>query len=308
MDFWSIASRILSLFIIMAIGFIMNKVGVIDEIATARFTKLVLNITVPAQIITAFINNRGVVSSSEVISGMLIAACLFPVYALLGALLLGVIRVPKKQRGTYIFMCMFCNVGFMGYPVITAIFGEQAMIYAVLLNAVFNLYMFSVGVILIRGEKKDVKLDPKTLLHNVPLMASALSIVLFFTSIRFPEPLMTSLDYLGDVTTPVAMLVLGATIGSMHIRELLDDWRTYVFTAFRLLVIPGVIYLLLRLIPGMPSMMKGTFLILSAMPVATTATMMAIEYEGDVKLASKGIFFSTICSVLTIPLVAMLCQ
>ena len=307
MDFLSIAGRIMSLFIIMIIGVILYKTGMIDKGTNAKLTKLVLNVTVPAQIVIAFISNRGVVSTGEVFSGMLLAALLFPVYALIGMILTLVTRAPKEQRGIYVYMCMFCNVGFMGYPVITAIFGEQAMIFAVLLNVVFNLYMFSVGVFLIQGKKGEVKLNPKSLL-NVPLISSVLSIILFFTGINLPQTVMASLDYLGDVTTPIAMIVLGVSIASMNIRELLDDWRMYIFVVFRLMLIPVVIYALLRLFPGMPAMMKGTFLILSSMPVATTATMMAIEYEGDVKLASKGVCLSTICSVITIPLVAMFCH
>lgn len=307
MDFYTIAGRMLSLFFIMLIGYIMRKAKVIDEEANVRFTKLVLNITVPAQVLTAFLTNRGIMGTGELLLNFALSAAVFGVYGVLAVLFLMLTKVPKKQRGTYAFMTMFSNVGFMGYPVITAVFGSQAMIYAVILNVVFNLVVYSAGIFMIGGGSGTFRFRPGVL-FNIPLGASLISILLYFTSITFPAPVMESLNYLGNVTTPVAMLVLGSTIASMPVKELFDDWRIYLFTAFRLLGIPLVIYLLLRQVGPAADLMKGTLIILSAMPVATNSTMLAIEYHGDVRLASKGVFFSTILSVLTIPFMAILCR
>lgn len=307
MDFYTIAGRMLSLFFIMIVGYIMRKAKVIDEAANVRFTKLVLNITVPAQVLTAFLTNRGIMGTGELAFNFALSVAVFAVYGILAVLFLILTKVPKEQRGTYAFMTMFSNVGFMGYPVITAVFGSRSMIYAVILNVVFNLVVYSAGIAMIGGGSGTFRFRPGVLL-NIPLGASLISILLYFTEITFPAPVMESLNYLGNVTTPVAMLILGSTIASMPVKELFDDWRIYLFTAFRLLAIPFVIYLLLKLVHPAADLMKGTLIILSAMPVATNSTMLAIEYKGDVHLASKGVFFSTILSVLSIPFMAMLCQ
>lgn len=119
--------------------------------------------------------------------------------------------------------------------------------------------------------------------------------------------LVTSLNYLGNLTTPLAMLILGATIASMPVKELFDDWRIYVFTLFRLGVIPLAVMAVLRALNLTTPEITGIMIVLAAMPVATNTTMLAIEYGGNLHLASKGIFFSTILSVITIPVVAMLC-
>lgn len=307
MDFMSITSRMLSLFLIMVVGYIMRKANVIDEEANVRYTRLVLNITVPAQVITSFISNRGIVPVSEVFSGFGLSIGVFVVYFILAGLLVLLLPMPEEQKGTYAFMVLFSNVGFMGYPVITSIFGDRAMIYAVIMNVVFNIVLYSVGIVLISSGSGKFHFNPRLLL-NMPLISSVLSFLMFFMGITLPDTVMTSLNYLGNVTTPVAMLVLGSTIAGMPVKELFDDWRIYIFTAFRLLVIPLVVYFVLRLVPAGAELMRGTLIILSAMPVATNTTMLAIEYHGDVKLASKGIFFTTVLSVLTIPLMAMLCQ
>lgn len=307
MDFISITNRMLSLFLIMVVGYIMRKAKVIDEAANVRYTKLVLNITVPAQIITSFVSSRGIVPVSEVFSGFGLSIAVFVVYFLLAGIFLVALRIPKEQKGTYAFMALFSNVGFMGYPVITAIFGDGAMIYAVIVNVIFNIIVYSAGIALISGGSGEFRFNPGLLL-NMPLISSVLSFLLYFAGISFPETVMVSLDYLGNVTTPVAMLVLGSTIAGMPVKELFDDWRIYVFTAFRLLAIPLAVYFILSRVPVGADLMKGTLIILSAMPVATNTTMLAIEYNGDVRLASKGIFFSTVLSVITIPFMAMLCR
>lgn len=305
MDIISIAKQVLSLFIIMVIGYIMYKRSIIDDEATVRYTRLVLNISLPAQIITAFVSNQGVVSKKEVVSVFGLSVFIYLIYAVLGILFLLAFRVSKEQRGTYLFMMMFGNVGFMGFPVIEAIFGEEAMMYAVIFNVIFNLLVYSVGILMI-GKEGAKGFTVKKLI-NMPLMSALVSIVLFFTGIRLPEVFMTSLDFLGKVTTPVAMLILGAVLAKLRFRELLDEWRVYVFTAVKLLVIPFVVVLLMSRIFAVSRLVAGVLIVLSAMPVATNSTMLAIEYDGDIPLTSKGIFFTTVLSIVTIPLIAMFC-
>ncbi len=307
MDFMTTAGRIVSLFLIMVVGYIMNKAGIIDKEANVRYTKLVINISLPAQIITAFISNRGIVSNQEVLLVFAVTAGIYVIYGIFAVLLVFLLRVPKEQKGTYIFMTLFGNIGFMGFPVITAIFGEEAMIYAVICNVVFNLFVYSIGISLI-GKSEDglTKFNPRRLM-NMPLMAAALSIILYFTGISLPAQVMTSLDYMGNVTTPVAMLILGSTIAGMPIKELFDEWRIYIFSGVKLLVIPLAVLWVLNQVPMNMELLKGTLIVLTAMPVATNTTMLAIEYDGDVQLASKGIFFTTVLSILTIPLITMFC-
>ena len=306
MDFFTIASQMLSLFFIMAVGYIMYKVHVIDDAATVRYTRLVMNIALPAQIITSFIDSRGVVSNREVVEvfGVSIFCCI--IYALVAAVFMVALRVPKEEKGMYWYMSLFSNVGFMGFPVITTIFGEGALIYAVIFNVVFNVLVYSVGIMLVSGGKEDYQFNPKLLL-NIPFISSILSVLLFFIGIKLPAPLRTSLGYMGNIMTPVAMLILGATIAAMPMRELFGDWRVYVFTVFRLAVIPLTVLAVLRGLHLSTPLVRGVMIILAAMPVATNATMLAIQYDGDRQLASKGIFFSTILSVITIPIITMFC-
>ncbi len=300
MSFGQTVAQIMSLFLIMVIGYIINKRGILDDVANVRLTKLVINISMPAQIIKAFVSNQGIVSNKEVLMVFRISFLMYFVYAIIGVLFLFVTRVSKEQRGTYLFMTMFGNCGFMGFPVVVAMLGEEALIYAVIFNVVFNLLVYSVGILMI-GKGFDAKK-----LINMPLMASLLSIVLYFANIKLPVPVMNCLDTLGNVTTPVAMLLLGSVIAGMNIKELFDEWRVYLFTIVKLAVLPAVSIFLINRLPIQSDLIVGCMILLSAMPVATNTTMLALEYNGDVKLSSKGIFFTTVLCMISIPIITAL--
>lgn len=304
MSFIDTAAQIVSLFLIMIVGYVMYKRNVIDDAATIRYTKLIINISLPSQIITAFISNQGIVSNKEVLTVFGITIVAYAVYAIIGLIFVALTRVPKSKRGTYMFMTMFGNVGFMGFPVITAIFGEEALIYAVIFMVIFNVLVYSFGILLINTNEENRGFQVKKLI-NMPFIAATLSIILYFANIKLPSVVMNSLDFMGNVTTPVAMLILGATVATMPIKELFDEWRIYLFIVVKLVIMPVVAIFFMQFVE-VSELIRGTVIVLSATPVATNATMLAIEYGGDTKLTSKGIFFTTILCVISIPLITLI--
>lgn len=305
MSFGTTVMQILSLFLIMIVGYILRKKSVFDEAANVRFTRLIIYVSLPAQIIKAFVSNQGIVSNKEVLLMFGISALTYLLYAIIGALFIMIFRVPSDKKGIYLFMMMFGNVGFMGFPLTEALLGEEALIYAVIFNVIFNLLVYSIGIFMISKKEEEFQFPIKKLL-NMPLISAVLSIILYFGKIQLPEVAIKSLDFMGNVTTPVAMLILGSTIAGMPWKELFDEWRIYIFTAFKLLVIPIIVIGLLKFVPNMNPLIHGSLILLSATPVATNTTMLAIEYDGDMKLSSKGIFFTTLLCMLTIPLIQML--
>lgn len=302
MSFGETIAQILSLFIIMVVGYIMSKRGIIDDAANVRYTRLVLNISLPAQILTVFASNQGIVSNKEVLIVFGISLLMYLIYAIIGIVFLFVTRVKAEQKGTYLFMMLFGNVVFMGLPVVEGILGEEALIYVVIFNVIFNLLVFSLGIILIGKREKGVQFDIKKLI-NMPLISSLVSIFMYFANIKLPNTLMRSLEFMGDMTTPVAMLILGSIIANMNFKELFDEWRIYLFIVVKLVVLPVVALFVMKYMPIQSEIISGCMILLSAMPVATNATMLALEYDGDVKLASKGIFFTTIFCMISIPII-----
>ena len=308
MDFSTILGQMLMLLLMMILGYLARRQNLLDEHVNASLSKVVLNVTLPAQIITSFAMEGAELTNGEVGAAFGLSCLIYLFYTALAVIYVRLMRVPRQDWGTYQYMIIFGNIGFMGFPVITAIFGAKALVYAVIMNIVFNLLVFSYGIKLITDGSETAGSFSWRKLINMPLISSALTLVLFFLHIKLPTVVNTALFTMGDATTPMAMLILGCTIAEMPLRELFDEWRVYIFTAVKLLAMPLLVFLLLQLLPGFEanSLLGKVLVVLSSVPVATNATMLSIEYGGNNKLVAQGIFFSTIFSVLTIPLLVFI--
>lgn len=308
MDFSTILGQMIMLLLMMILGYLARRKNLLDDHVNASLSKVVLNVTLPAQIITSFAMEGAELTNGEVGAAFGLSCLVYLFYAVMAIICVHLLRLPRADWGTYKYMIIFGNIGFMGFPVITAIFSAKALVYAVIMNIVFNLLVFSYGIKLITDGQENAGSFTWRKLINMPLISSALTLVLFFLHIKLPAVVNTALFTMGDATTPMAMLILGCTIAEMPLRELFDEWRVYVFTAIKLLLMPVLVFLLLHLLPGFDagSLLGKVLVVLSSVPVATNATMLSIEYGGNNKLVAQGIFFSTIFSVLTIPLLVFI--
>ena len=211
-------------------------------------------------------------------------------------------------------MTAFANVGFIGYPVTQAIFGDEAIFYTCVFNLPFNFLAFSVGVVfiqksaaLMRGEDvSGVKaaISWKTLLTPC-LVTSIIAIILAFTGIKAPAIIGDTCKMLGDITTPAALMVIGSSLADMPVKEMFSNGKIYLFAAFRLLILPMAVFFLYRMFVT-DTLLLGVCVIISAMPVATNGTMLCLQYNADEKLMAQGTFITTLASLVTIPVLAML--
>lgn len=163
MDIQVIVNQMIILFLVMIIGYIANKSGILDQTQNQKMSSLVLNITSPGLILSSVrAPTNG--SLSSVIQIFLISIAIYMVLPIMGILLSRILKVPKEDRNLYQFMTIFSNIGFMGYPVIQSIFGDEALFFASICNLVFNLVCYSYGVYLISGSGK-LSFDFKQLIN-----------------------------------------------------------------------------------------------------------------------------------------------
>lgn len=303
MSFVMILEQMIMLLLMMLIGYVMEKKQLMGAGSAAVMSKIVLNVTLPAQIITSFAIEGADISAAAVGGTLGLSVAAYALYFVVALVFVRLMRIPQEQRGTYQYMLMFGNVGFMGFPLVIAIWGEHMLVYAVLYNIVFNILVFSLGIQMIAGGESGF--DWRRLV-NIPLGASVLALLLFFAHIQLPDVVNSSLNTLGGATTPLAMLILGATIAGMPLKELFEEKKVYFFVAGKLLLLPVLVWLLFKPLLPADDVIGPILVILSGMPVATNATMLSVEYGGDVKLVSQGIFFTTVLSVITVPLLVAL--
>ena len=298
MDTSVILQQMIILFSLMAVGFLIRRLKVIDAQANAYLTKLLLRVTLPATLVSAISASELEVTRSAVPVLFLVIAFSFAVIAVLSWLAPLCFRAKREERGAYTAMGLFANVNFMGIPLTWALLGPDAMLYAILYNIVFNLAFFSLGMKLVGG--KQANLSAK-LFFSPAMLASFLSVLLFMLDIQLPYVMDRSLGLLGAVTTPMAMILLGSILGAMDLGELFRGWRVYIITAVRLLIAPIVVYL--ALLPfSIDPMLLTVILIMSASPMAISTAMFTIHYDAHQEVVGKGIFLSTLFSVVTLPI------
>lgn len=305
MDITTLMMQMLKLFMIIFLGYIIYKCKLVDDNFTAKFSKLILNVTMPAMILASVLNLEERQPIRDVLTAFAVAMTLFfIILPIVGLILAKILRVGKNREGLYIFMSSFSNVGFMGFPIINALCGGTGLFYAAIFNLAFNLSIFSLGVCLVNKDKgQKTKFDPK-LLFTPGIILSSMAIIIYFLNIKFPAIICETVDSIGSITSPSAMIIIGCSLAKMDVKSIFSDWRLYPWTLIKQIAIPLLLWVPLNMIIKNELLLTVSY-ILSAMPVANTAVMFATVYDGDVELAARSVFLTTLLSLITVPLCIM---
>ncbi|WP_300999300.1 AEC family transporter [Methanoculleus sp.] len=301
MDFLLVADQIFILVLLIAAGYVAVATKIVDPRATRGLSGLLINITIPALIVASM----QVPFTPERLAGagtLIFATGVLYVFSFaLARAVSKAMRVPPAEEGVLQFAIVFGNVGFMGFPVALTLFGEEALFYVAIFNLFFNVLVFSVGIaMLTEGTGKGF--DPR-LLANPGIAASVVGLALFLGSVEIPPPFIDSIDLLGGVTTPLAMIIVGAMLATFPAREMVGNWRIWVASAVLLLVVPAAYCCLFAPVFADP-FINGIMITMAAMPAAANTVIFAEQYGADSRLASQIVFVSTIGSLVTIPLIA----
>lgn len=301
MDYGIIFNQILILFIIMIIGFITAKFKIIDDTLNNGLSNLLMNITLPCLIISTFDYSfsKKMAYNSALIIIITFAVLIFSIY--LSKILY--LKYEKKEQQILRFITIFSNCGFMGFPVVSSIYGKEGLFYASMYNIAFNLLIWSYGLHMF-SEKKDFS-SIKRMFTNPAIVSTFIGIFIFLFSIKLPSPIQGTLSMIGSMTVPISMLVVGASLSNIRIIDMASGFKLYYVSFFRLLFIPIILLLVLKQF-YLPNTIIGSVVILTAMPAATLSAILAQANGGDVKLASKIIFVSTVLSAVTIPIIILL--
>lgn len=321
MDINVIIHQMIILFILMGLGYLLNKVHILGPKIDKGITGLILYCTMPAMILGAVLTQEDERDVKLAVSCLIAAAVMYMVLPFIAKLLVWILRVKPGSKGIYEFMIIFGNVGFMGFPIIAALFGQESVVYGSIFNIFFNLLVYSYGIIIVM---KDLEERQKTeggndvaapvekfhfswkKLLTPGISVAVLALIIFFLDIELPDVIVSPVASLGNITSPLAMLIIGSTLANMDIREVFNDVRVYVFVAVRFFLLPLVLFPVLKLIIHDSFLLQLTVIML-LMPVANTSVLYAKQYGSDENLAAKSIFISTLLSIVTIPLVAYIC-
>lgn len=288
------------LFVYMMIGYVACKKEYFDQEFGKKLSWLVVNVANPMLAISAVVNNEEQIAKKDFYVTVLLAICFYAFFLILAQILPRLIGVQKSDIGVYKMMTTFNNIGFMGFPVIAAAYGNGALIYAVPFSIMFNILCYTWGIqtLCVGGEKGNWKR-----IINIGTISGIISIVLFFMQIPVPKMICSLSAGLSNLTGPLSMLVIGISIAAMELKDLFTDVKLLKFALIKLLAVPVAAMLLVcQVIDN--RLICEVFLVMMATPAASMCAMLSQQYGGDYELAAKGVALTTILSVVTMPIVS----
>ncbi len=300
--------QMLALFALMLIGFFMGKKDVLDKATTKKISWIVINVANVSLILQAGLDNKNEIAPTKLLLVGGIAVGMYVVLMLLAILLPILLRIERKNYGIYRTMLIFSNIGFMGIPLLRAIAGSEAVLYAALFQFPFNILLYTYGIAAIQ-QTEDLEPSAKKggfrwkSMLNVGVLACVFALIFFFGKVDMPNFVDTVLLNLSNLTAPLSMLVIGQSFTEFQLKDLFTDSKLVLFAAIKLLVIPiAGLFLLQQFIAD--GTILTVCLVMLGTPVASMTAMLAQQYDSNYELASKGVALTTILSVVTIPLVS----
>ena len=296
-----ILSKMLVLVVLLLLGFLAAKLRLTNAEFNRRITPVLMNVFLIGTILNSVFSADVFVGGVVLLQYFAAIAAMFCIGICIAWLASWALRIRKEDRGVFRVMVFLSNNVFIGFPVVEAMFGPEAVFYAAISNIPFNLILYTLGVSQIQqGERPTWRkiLTP-------PLIATLLAGVLYLLQFRAPTVLADIASTLGAATMPVSMIMIGTSLGIMPLKNTFTDWRVYAASFLRLLVVPVAAWAVLRIFIHDP-MMLGVPVMIAACPSAMIIAPLCLQYGKDDSFASKIIFVSTVLSAVTVPLVAYL--
>lgn len=300
-----ILNSLAMIFIMIIPGLILKKRHIIDEAQTKGMSALIVNVTWPCLVIDAMQVKYTPEIFDKCKYAFLILAVIFAVAFLISLSIVKIRKLERSKSGILAFMLIFGNTGFIGIPVINALYGKTAVFYASIVEMVNDVLMFTFGIMLIQySAGAKTKMELREFL-SPGIFGVLIGFILFVTDTQLPGFLGDTVRIIGSATTPLSMMVIGSQLGELKFKEIISI-DISIATIFKLLVIPMISILFIRVILGDNSLLATVIIMDFAMPVAACTAIFSQQYNGDVNFATKGILISTLFCLVTIPIFAII--
>ena len=300
--FFVVGGSVLTLFLLMAVGFVFGRLGLLSDSTLSQMSRILLNVVIPCIMVTAFEVERTAEVDRQLLTAFAALAGTYALY-ILGSHLLFRGR-SEEHRGILRFASIYGNVGFMGLPLIQSVLGGAATMTAAMCLVVFNAVAFTHGMVLIGGKGS---MSLKNLVLNPGALGLLAALALYLTGWRLPGPVNSAVGYLGSLNTPLPMLVIGGQMAHADLRLVFGDKKLYAATAIKLVGLP--ILTALVLLPfRLDSVIFTALIILSGCPTAGITSLFSQNLGKDASLAARQVTLSTLLCLVTLPLAAVLAQ
>ena len=378
--------QMIVMFLMMAVGYLCYRKQILTEEVSKKVSAIVVNVANPCMILSSALTDQQM-QGKELLQTLAIVAMMYAFLLLVAQLLPGILHIQKESRGAYAAMTVFANIGFMGFPVLAAMYGNGALLYGAVFQIPFNILIYTYGVAVLTRKpgacvkteqdvnaEVDVKTEPNVnaevdvkaepdgkaesnvnaevdvkaesngktgkrqdtqgitaavngksenkqsnneqqgklqgtveivkKIFNIGVIACITAMLLYFLQAPVPSFLQAFITNLGNLTAPLSMMIIGASLAQMPLKELFLDKKLLLFSLVKLLLLPAVWMIAVNRVAEQ-EILRGVCLVMMATPAGSMTAMLAQQYGGDYETASRGVALTTVLSVITMPLLAV---
>lgn len=377
--------QMIVMFLMMAVGYLCYRKQILTEEVSKKVSAIVVNVANPCMILSSALTDQQM-QGKELVQTLAIVVMMYVFLLVMAQLLPRILCIQKESCGAYAAMTVFANIGFMGFPVLAAMYGNGALLYGAVFQIPFNILIYTYGVAVLTRKQGacakaepnvnaevdvkteqdmkaepdvnaevdvkaepdvnaevDVKAEPngKTgerqdaqgitaavngkseniengseqqgklqgtveivkKIFNIGVIACITAMLLYFLQTPVPSFLQAFITNLGNLTAPLSMMIIGASLAQMPLKELFLDKKLLLFSLVKLLLLPAVWMIMVNRVAEQ-EILRGVCLVMMATPAGSMTAMLAQQYGGDYETASRGVALTTVLSVITMPLLA----
>lgn len=291
------------LFTMVILGYTACKLGYMGDKFDKKLSSIVVDITCPLLVLSSVMGDE-MPDRSLILPLVGVGFLTYIILLVFGFWVPRFISKNHDDQGMIGFSLMFANVGFIGYPIVASIFGPKAVFYAALLNVPNTFFIFTAGVMLVKGEYSIRQFNPKVLLSPA-LIGAFIAALLVAFGVHTPEMIAGPITMVGNITVPAALMIIGSSMARLPLREIIGSGKVYATSFLRLVIVPLSVYFLFRLC-GVNTLINNINTVVIAMPVASFGTMFCMKYGRNPSLMTEATFITTLFSIITIPLITLL--
>ncbi len=301
-NFLTVASGVGSIFILIIVGYICGKAKILKENAIKALSDLVLYVATPMAILQAFVKEEKTAEKSLNLFWLFLISAGIQILSIFIAKLI----IKNKDKGVediLRFCVVFSNCGYMAFPLQRAILGEIGVFYGAMYVVTFNTLLWTYGAYNLSKDKSFLSF--KKIVTCPAIIATVLSVVLYILQLKLPNFIGSSVTHLGNLNTPLPMIIVGYYLSSTSIKSAFTDKRCYIPILSRLVVVPIVAFLIMYLL-GIRGIPLTASVIAASAPSAAVSTLFATKFKLDYSAAVNMITVTNILSIITMPLFVML--
>ena len=290
------------LFLLIFVGFAGVKAKIIQPESRKVFSSFLVSVVMPMVILNSYMSEF----DPDVLSNLIWSFIFSTIVMVLGFIITFLLTMKSKSKNIAIlrFGSMFSNSVYMGFPLIQAMFGTEGMLYTSAFVTMFNVFVWTIGYVVVSG-KPFGKEVVKNVVTNPVLIAIGVGLVIYLGRIPIPEIVKQPISLIANMNTSLSMIIIGMVIASSNMKKIITNKEVWILLLRRLIIIPALCFALFYVF-GISGMVANVVLILQACPTAAITSVFAIQFHHDENLAAGAVVLTTLCSIVTLPIFAIL--